>query len=567
MLSSLHIENIALLKCTDISFSDNFNALTGETGAGKSILIDSIGLILGDRFDKTLLRTGEENACVEAHFTKIPQPIQKLLLNQGINVDQDGSLTIKRYVSADGKSKIRLHDNSTLSLAQLKAAGQLLVGVLGQGDHQLLDDSESYIGYLDNYAHIDTEKNSYLKVYEKYVKIKQELASITKSESERLRTEEMLTYQLKDIDTLALKPGEDTLLYEKEQRIKGAERLVKNARFAYLALKGSEKASAAYIIDRSILSLEKIRDIIPDAQNLIDDLKECLYRIEDTAEKVHDFANDPDVQDPTAMLDKIGSRLSAIERLKRKYGATVDDILAYRAELAQRLDALENADERIAELNKQLDVCKSELTVHANVLHSKREKAANDLALAVIESLNELDMKNVRFTVDVIDAREECEGDFDGFTENGFDTVQLMLSANKGETLRPLARCASGGEMARIMLALRTACADKDGVPTLIFDEADTGVSGKTSRRLGLKLLKLSKDVQVLCVTHSAQVASLADTHMLIQKRENNDRTETIVTTLDENGRINELSRILGGIEITAAQIEAAKDMLTIKSE
>lgn len=562
MLSSLHIENIALLKSTDISFSNNFNALTGETGAGKSILIDSIGLILGDRFDKSLLRTGEENACVEAHFTNIPNPIQKQLLAQGIKVEKDGSLSIKRLVSADGKSKIRLQDNSLLSLAQLKAAGQLLVGVLGQGDHQLLDDSESYIGYLDNYAHIAAEKNSYLKVYEQYIKLKQELSLITKSESERLRTEEMLTYQLKDIDTLALKPGEDTILYEKEQRIKGAERLVKNARFAYLALKGSEKASASYIIDRSILSLEKIRDIIPDAQNLIDDLKECLYRIEDTAEKVHDYANDPDVQDPTAMLDKIGSRLSAIERLKRKYGATVDDILAYRAELAQRLDALENADERIAELNKQLDACRSELMVLAEALHNKREEAAKDLAVAVVDSLKELDMKNVRFTVDVIDAREEFEGEFDAFTENGFDTVQLMLSANKGETLRPLARCASGGEMARIMLALRTACADKDGVPTLIFDEADTGVSGKTSRKLGLKLLKLSKDVQVLCVTHSAQVASLADTHMLIQKRENNDRTETVVTTLDENGRINELSRILGGIEITAAQVEAAKDML-----
>ena len=504
---------------------------------------------------------------MQAVFAQIPGPICQALQAQGIEATPSSTLKITRTVTSDGKSKIRVGENTPLSLAQLKAAGQLLVGVLGQGDHQLLDNPDSYIAYLDNYAHLENEKARYTEKYKEYTSLKQSLTSISKSESERLRTEEMLTYQLKDIDALALKEGEDTLLYEKEQRIKGAERLVKNARFAYLALKGSEKASASYIIDRSILSLEKISDIIPDAQNLIEDLKECLYRIEDTAEKVHSYANDPDMQDPTAMLDKIGGRLAAIERLKRKYGATVNDILAYRQELVQRLEALENADERIAQLTAQLNTCQKELLLLGKELHAKRETAALSLSESIEAALHELDMKNARFAVDVIDSSEETEGDFDGFTASGIDTVELMLSANKGESMRPLAGCASGGEMARIMLALRTACADKDGVPTLIFDEVDTGVSGKTARRLGLKLSKLAKEVQVLCVTHSAQVASLADRHMLIEKHEDGARTETAVTVLDDSGRIAELSRILGGIQITAAQIEAAKDMLAQRDE
>lgn len=559
MLLSLHIENIALIRRLDIDFGPHFNVLTGETGAGKSILIDSIGLLLGDRFDRSLIRTGENEALVCGLIGGLPQETLAALSESGIVPDSDGCIQLLRTLTADGRSRARIN-GMAVSLTQLRSVGESAISILGQSDHQLLRDEEAYRGYLDRYAADEEALKTYSELYHSYTALSAEIRRLSMSEGERIRRVDMLSFQLKEIEALKLTKGEEERLFEREKLIKSAERIEKNARYAYTALKGAEKGNVSLWLEKSVSALEKLSDVVPEAGSMAEQLQECAYRIDDIAGQVYGLLAFHNDEDPEAELDKLETRLAAIERLKKKYGASVDEIIAYAEKIRTELQSLSGADDRIEELQHEKKKILLRLEEAGGKLHDLRAEAAVSLSGNIVETLRYLDMENVRFSVEV--KRHRGADAESSFLPHGYDDVSFLISANKGEAAHSLAKVASGGELARIMLALQTAVSGRENVNTLIFDEIDTGVSGKTARKLGIKLLMLSRKVQVLCVTHSAQVASLSDAHYKISKHSQGERTETSVIELDAEGRLSEIARILGGICVTDAQRGAAADMI-----
>ena len=383
------------------------------------------------------------------------------------------------------------------------------------------------------------------------------LKNIKKShEGERIK--EILEYQIKDIDSVGLHPGEEEELVEKKVKIKNSEKITKNSEFAFKALKGSERGSVSYLLDRSISALTQLSDVVPQYSEYSEKLRDMLYQVDDIAEEVYAVIADID-EDPTGTLNEIESRLDKISKLKRKYGLTVEEVLAFREKAYSEYQSLENSDELIKELSAKEKKAYNEALVLAEELHGIRSKAAVELEGNLKETLEFLDMPKVVFFASL---KESYSAGEKLLNKDGSDTVEFYISANRGAEPQPLAKIASGGEMSRIMLALKSVIADKDGVPTVIYDEIDAGVSGKTARKIGIKMKSLSENTQLFCVTHSAQIASLADSHFLISKSDVNGSTETSVRLLDREGRINELSRILGGIDVTDSQRAAAIDML-----
>ncbi len=557
MLETLHIENIALIRSLEIDFSRGFQVLTGETGAGKSILIGAIGLLTGMKSDKTLIRTGENAAAVYGVFSGLTRNAASVLKEQDIPLSDDGKVVVERHLFADGRGKIKVN-GTPVTLTFLKDISKYLIDIHGQNDTLSLYDSTGYIRILDAHAKCEHIYTEYCADYEAYDTLRREMVEINRSEAERLRNIEMLSYQVAEIDALKLKPGEDEALEEKEKRIKNRERIYKQASFVFRAMKGAEKGNASMLIDRSASAMESITDVVPEAEALASELRQCLYTIEDIAERAYALTESED-GDPTALINKIEARLDAITKLKKKYGASVEEILLYRKEAAERLEKFKNADERLEELKMQCRAAKEKAVLTAAKLHECRVMAGKNLSCSVIETLVFLDMPKVSFRVDILE-NIDAEGEYI-LSPDGFDTVDFMISANSGEEMHSLSRVASGGELARMMLALK--CTEKraDDSTAMVFDEIDAGVSGKTARKIGLKLLELSGEMQVFCVTHSAQIASLADEHYLIAKHEEEGRTITEVAMLDEAGRIEELSRVLGGIHVTDAQRQAAIDM------
>ncbi len=557
MLETLHIENIALIRSLEIDFRAGFQVLTGETGAGKSILIGAIGLLTGMKSDKTLIRTGETEAMVYGVFGCIVDEAAACLARYDISPSEDGKVLVERRLFSDGRGKIKVN-GTPVTLTTLKEISKFLIDIHGQNDTLSLYDSAEYIRILDSFATLTDAYQVYCTDYEAYENIRREMAEITRNEAERVRTIEMLTYQLADIDAVHLKPGEDDALEEKEKRIKNRERIFKHASYVFRMLKGAEKGSATMLLDRSAVAMDSLTDAVPEADSMAKELRDCLYTLEDIAERAYAMTEDED-GDPTAMLNKIEARIDAINKLKKKYGATVEEILAYRETAATRLSQYQNADDRLAELQELCQAATKRATTSASVLHELRLAAAEGLSARVIETLVFLDMPKVSFRIDVKENRDAA-GNYI-LSPDGYDMVDFLISANSGEEMHSLSRVASGGELARMMLALK--CAEKHtrASSAMIFDEIDAGVSGKTARKIGLKLLELSESTQIFCVTHSAQIASLADEHYLIAKHEEDGRTVTSLTTLDEEGRIGELSRVLGGIHVTDAQKQAAIDM------
>ncbi len=556
MLLSLHIENVAVLRCVELSLANGFSAFTGETGAGKSMIIDSINFLLGSRADRDMIRKGETTASVSAIFSDISPEIQETLSSFGIAPDEEGLLMVTRTLSIDGHSSVRINARPA-TLSVLRAVTPLLLHIHGQNDNRTLTDTENHIHILDGYADNGEARATYAEAYAALTAVRREIRAITLDESERLRQSEMLTYQLADIDAVAPRTGEEEKLEEKRARLRHAERIEKQSSFAYRALKGSEKGSVTYILSRTISALTALHDIIPESAELSAKLEDYMWQIDDIAERVLDFSDGVD-GDPTAELDRVEERLDGIHRLLRKYGADIDEVLAFREKAAVRLDELTSADDRLARLKREEKTKISAAKSAAEELHKTRVAAAERLVAELTGHLSFLDMPRVRFEIPVI-ARLEGEARFD---KNGYDDVEFLIATNIGEPAAPMAKIASGGELSRIMLALKSAIADKDGIPTVIYDEIDTGVSGKTARKIGLKLKEAASSAQVLCVTHSAQIASLADTHYQIRKEEKNGRAETEVYALDYEGRVAELSRILGGLSVTEAQRRAALDML-----
>ena len=562
MLLSLHIENIAVIKSVDFDFSSGFMVLTGETGAGKSIVIDSINLLLGGKAERELIRHGEAFAMVSGLFGDLSEYTTARLAELGVSVGEDGTMLVQRSISTDGKNKIMLNGRS-VSLTVLKSVMPYLVSIHGQSDTASLINSKNHLELIDVYAGATELLLEYRREYSALESVRRERNELIKKAREGERIKEILEYQIKDIDSASLHSGEEEELVDKKVKIKNSEKITKNSEFVFKALKGSERGSVSYLLDRSISALSQISDVVPAFSEYAERLRDMQYQVEDISEEVYAVLSEID-DDPTTTLNEIEARLDKISKLKRKYGLTVDEVLAFRERAYAEYQALENSDEMIKALSlREREAYKRALDI-ANRLHDIRLKAAKSLEEQVKETLEFLDMPKVVFFASI---KESFEGGEKLLNKDGSDTVEFYISANRGAEPQPLSKIASGGEMSRIMLALKSVIADKDGVPTVIYDEIDAGVSGKTARKIGIKMLSLSRNTQLFCVTHSAQIASLGDIHFLISKSDVNGATETGVSVLDEEGRVRELSRILGGIDVTDSQRAAARDMLAERKD
>ena len=554
MLSSLYIENIAVIRRLSVDLTAGFTAVTGETGAGKSVILEAIKLLLGGKADRELIRYGEETGSVCAVFGNLGPAAEDALSNAGIEPDEEGCVQIRRVVSNDGKSRAWIN-GQPVSLTLLRDVARTLIDVHGQNENLTLLDEKTYVSTLDGYAGLRDKVAEYRGVFSELSDVRRRLSELDRGEAERLRTVEMLRYQIADIDAVNPKPGEDAALEEKEKKIKNREKISRQTSFVYRALKGAERGSVLFLLDKSAQALEPLASLIPEIAPIAEELNDCRYRIEDAAERVYDLT-DAEEGDPTALIDKIEGRLDAFSKLKKKYGGTIDEVLRFREEAKEKLAALDASDDTVIELREKEKTLAGEARKRALTLHAERKAAAKELERKITEVLLYLDMPKVVFRVDVCDRGEE------GLKADGADDVLFVMSANAGDEPRPLSLVASGGELARTFLALKCVLSERALTPTMIFDEIDTGVSGKTARKIGYKLAELSKGTQVFAVTHSAQIASLSDTHLLISKEEKNGKTETGLRLLDRDGRIDELSRILGGILVTESQRNAARDML-----
>jgi len=551
MLRSLHIENIAVIREIDVEFDGGLSVLTGETGAGKSIIIDSINLLLGNRVPKEIVRAGQEQAVIGAVFEDLSDAACERLAELGFP-SEDRSLMLQRRLSADGRTQTRLNGQIVTQAIQ-KQIAPYLISIHGQTDSHRLLQKASHRELLDAFARSDGELAAYREAYGKWREAEKKLSSLTRDESERVRLQEMLRYQLEDIDAVKLHdPDEEDRLTHERDRLANLEKIGRQIDLCYRLLAGGEKTDAAGLLRRAENAVRSLSGLIDGADELAERLASAESEIVDVAETVAGFA-DTDREDPTVRIDRIEGRLDAIAKLKRKYGGSVAKILAFRARAAEQLESLDCSDATRAEVEKTCAALRREVDVRAGALHEVRVRAAHDLVERVTEALRFLDMPKVRMEVRVANMAPG---------ENGADDVEFLIATNPGEPVQPLARIASGGELSRMMLALRSALDDQDGATTVIFDEIDTGVSGKTSRKIGLKLKETARGSQVLCVTHSAQIASLADCHYLITKTERDGRAETAVTRLTGEARVEEIARILGGIHVTDTQRNAAREMI-----
>lgn len=553
MLKELSIENIAIVKKECIEFDNGFSVLTGETGAGKSIIIDSIGLIMGARFSKELIRSGEENARVSALFTELTDHEKDFLENAGFPPEDDGTFFIQRKISVSGASSA-IVNGRTVTVSVLRTIGEFLINIHGQHASQALLEEENHILYLDAMANDSSLLSEYSKIYEEYSETKNKIEELKKKENEKERTIELLKYQLNDIDSVKPKKGEEEALEINKKKIADAEKISKYSTLVYRALYRNEKGlSASELISKASDAISVLSDIIPDASSYVETLRDFAYRIEDIAETIHKEC-DVGYKNPSEILDRIESRLNSISKLKRKYGSTVEDIIAYREKIATELKSLEHSEETITDLSNDLKEIKDRLSEKAAKITEVRNIAAKDLEERIVSELSFLEMEKVRFKISVTPLKE--------FSANGNDAVSFLVSANPGEPLLPLSKIASGGELSRTMLALKCALADNERTPTLIFDEIDTGISGKTSHKIGIKLSDCAKSCQVICVTHSPQIAAVAKSHFMVSKREIGGRTESDVKKLSYDERIHEIARIIGGATINAQTIAAAKDLV-----
>ena len=552
MILSLHIENIAVVKSLDIDLKSGFTALTGETGAGKSIIVDCLGVLSGARADKDMIRRGESFGEVSAVFGGINGRARTMIAELGFSV-QDDTVMLSRSIFTDAPAKARLNGR-VITNSVLREIASALFNIHGQNDNQRLLNRENHLAILDTYAGCESIVEEYSDIYKSVLHTRCRLDALSRDVMENNRMREMLKYQIDDIAALKLKEGEEEALVAESKRLQSAERIKKSCSLVERAVNGGDKgAGAIYLIDRAQSALLQISDAIPEAKALAERIGNVRYELEDISATVSDVCGVSD-ENPTAKIDKIESRLDAISKLKRKYGSTVEEILKFKSDAEARLDMIENADEQTEILEREMKELEDKARLKALEIRAIRERAAESLTSHVVENLVFLDMPKVRFKI-ALEPTEEL-------TARGLDAAEFLISANPGEPLMPMIKIASGGELARIMLSLKSVLNECDGIDTAIFDEIDTGISGKTSRKVGIKLKEISKGTQVLCVTHSAQIASLATSHLFVSKGEQDGRTCTAIAELDESGRIEEIARILGGIEVSDTQRQAAKEMI-----
>ena len=552
MLSLLHIENIAVISQADITFDQGFNVLTGETGAGKSIVIDSIGAIMGERTSRDLIRTGAKSARVSALFRDLPA--LPWFEEQGMGPDENGELLIERSIQADGKNACRVNGRPLL-VTQLRELGQQLVNVHGQHDGQQLLDEECHLGYLDSFGGTQDVLEAFSTAYAQVRELRRERDKLQMDDGEKARRMDTLTYQIEELEKAELREGEDEELSQRREVLRNAERLTDAVDGAWQALTGGEDGEGAVSL------LMEAGDRLAQGGRYSEGLRELSEKAEqlrcdadDLAELVRDLRGTLDFY--PGELDEIEERLDKLYRLKKKYGGSTAEMLAYLDRCREELDAIQFSEDRINRLDKELEKALARAVKAGGELSARRHKAAQELAKRIQSELTQLDMPKVRFQVEF--APKDAP---DGMDATGMDTVRFLMSANLGEALKPINRIASGGELSRIMLALKNVLAETEQVSTLIFDEVDTGVSGRAAVKVARKLFEVSKGRQVLCVTHLPQIAAMGDVHFSVEKGEADGRTFTRVERLDRPRRREELARLSGG-QATAVMLEGAEELL-----
>ncbi len=561
MICSLYIENIAVAKRLDIELSGGFTVITGKTGAGKSIIIDSLLLLCGSKSGRELIRTGEGSATVSAIFS-CDENTSRRLADIGYQPDENGEFTVMRKINADGRSSAKIN-NRSVPLSALKEASPVLLGIQTQSEKNFFADKGSYVSILDSFADNDADLAEYAEHYNELVSLRGEIAELKKAMAQREMLLEILKYQKKEIDGAKLtSDDEEEKLLKLRTRLKSVEKTAKYSSVVTKSLAFSEKgATAAYLIERAENALSQLTEAVDGADEMIQKLANYRYEIMDIAERVRDSVESEELANPAQKLTQVESRLSTIARLEKKYGTTIAEIKAKRDEIGAQIADLEQGDVKLDELEKKLENVKSRAAEQAEKLSRKRIDEAKKLSDEIVGYLKFLDMPKVRFRVSVVQKRD-VTGEYI-FTPDGFDDVDFLISVNTGEELQSLGKVSSGGELSRITLAIKTAIADKNDSGTLIFDEIDAGVSGGTSERIGIMLKRLAEHSQVISVTHSPQIASIASHHLLIEKNEADGRTESSVREIFGEDRVSEIARIIGGIEVTEKQTEAAREMLS----
>lgn len=551
MLSELQIQNIAVIKEAVLTFTDGFNVMTGETGAGKSIVIDAINAVLGCRISRELIRTGCDSAFVSALFYTNNLRIADMLQTLDVPAEEDGSVLIQRRMFADGRNSCKIN-GVTVTVSAIRQLARFLVSIHGQSDNQTLLSPEYHCGYIDSLAQNEALRARYKTAYDAYTDAKRRLSALNTDESEKQRRLDILNYQIAELEAAEITEGETAQLEERLNVLRNAERISELLQQSYAALNGAEgEGGASSLAFSAADALDRAAAFSAEFSEAAAGVREAAYALSEYADTLRNALYSDDF-DPAA-ADAIEERLDTLYTLRRKYGETEADMLAFLESAKQEREQIEMSDEIREELTALVKKTKAKAAEFAAALSDSRKKAADQFCKNVREELHFLDMPSVQFLV------QNTPGEL---TENGTDNLEFLLSANAGEAPKPLAKIASGGELSRIILAIKSVLAEKDEVETLIFDEVDAGVSGRAAQKIAIKLAELAKSHQILCVTHLAQLAAFADTHFRIEKTEHDGQTFTDVAALDDIGRKHELARILGGLTVTELQLQNAQEML-----
>ena len=549
MLSELHIENIAVIERADVRFAEGLNVLTGETGAGKSIVIDSIGAVLGERVSRDLVRRGAEKGSVTAVFEGVDCS-DWLRANE---IDEEDELILQRRIGADGKSSCRVC-GVPVTAAQMKELAALLVDIHGQNDGRQLMDERQHLRYLDRFGSLESWTDAFSSEYRKYRAIRRDLEQMRMDDAEKERLSESLRYTIAELERAELKEGEKDGLVSRRDLLRNFEKLTDALEQALLSLDGDEE-NALTLAQNSAYYISRAAAIVPELDKASEAIQNAVFSLTDAAEFLRDFQRGMDFSPEE--YDRLEERIALLNKLERKYNRDEDALIAYLEDCRNRLEQIEFADEHEQELRKALSAQEKLCRQAAADLSLQRKNAAEQLQKRIVSELRQLNMPSVRFAVEFVPVTNE-----QGFDEHGAEDLRFIMSANTGEQMGRISKIASGGELSRIMLAMKNVFAEKDPVGTMIFDEIDTGVSGIAAQRVGEKLYTVSRGKQVLCVTHLPQIAAMADSHYVISKEERSGRTYTEIGPLDREGRKHELARLHGGDHITLTTLASAEEQL-----
>ena len=550
MLSVLKIENIAIIESAEIEFSKGFNVLSGETGAGKSIILDSINAVLGFRTSRELIRTGANEARVTALFSCIDKKVEGKLSELSLPLSPDGTLLVSRTISPD-KNVCKVN-NALTNVSALREIGAELISIHDQQDNRELLNSETHIGYIDVIGGLQKYVTEYRQAYEKLIEIKSQIKRLSGDKEEKARRIDILSYQIDEIEKAEINPGEWDKLKDRRNELLNFEKIQGSLSSAYSALNGGDSFTGAVeMLSGAFRELSSVSSFSEDLDKLASKLGDLYYEAADISDSIRDAVSDDGFSQ--AELENIENRLDLLYKLSKKYGATEEEILLFAEKAQKELNEISFSDEKLEELKEEYSTLLEKTKNLALKLSEERKKTSIDFSNKVCNELQYLDMPNVEFLVEFKEV---------SLYENGIDEAEFLISANVGEIPKPITKIASGGELSRIMLALKTVMANKDNIETMIFDEIDSGVSGRAALKVANKLKQVSNGKQVLCVTHLSQLMSYADTHYLIQKAVRDGKTYTGVTVLDSEGRKREIARIISGGEVTQAQLENAEEML-----